>query len=78
MTGDQEERRQQKMVGLGTPFPCPISPSPFFMVKGKGSKKGLEGLQGQEWRREGLALESRSLEWCKLEGRGHGDEALAL
>lgn len=45
MTGDQEERTQQKMVDLGAPLPGPVSPPPLSTVKGKGSRKGQKGLK---------------------------------
>lgn len=46
MTGDQEERTQQKMVDLGALLPGPVSPPPpLSTVKGKGSRKGQKGLK---------------------------------
>lgn len=72
-------KNTEKDGGLRNLLPCPGSPTPFFMARGRGSRKGLKGLQGQEQRGEGLELESMRLEWCKLEGRGQGDgKVLAL
>lgn len=80
MTGDQEERTQQKMGRLRSPPSWSGLPTTTTLHSQRERKQeGPEGPQGQERRGQGLELESMELEWCQLEGGGRGDkDALAL
>lgn len=54
---------------MPTSLPGP-HPHPHSLWSEGGSRRGLEGLQGQEGKREGLELESVRLGRCKLGRKG--------